>query len=569
MENIYDMRIKSKKRPLEPLEPLEPDEPNEPLESLEPLEPLKPFGKKKGILGSIESKIRPDIPNEFGTLDRRKNKIRPNIENINDFNNMNLNSSELRIKERLFSEIKNNNNLQINIENNSYNKCKLNILYYDENLKNKDENKDICTFFEMNLLGTFYGCHYFELFKNICEKIKRNKIKFILISSGSSAEKIFDYCSNIDEIREYYIYCSEKEKYKYLFDNYYKLKGIYNIFNELKKKLYSIDEIKNDNISSSNFIYFEDYSRIYIKLHYEFIRKYSLYKLLKRENFSESEFLELVKIKYPYFMDLAKQLFPDKKEIINFFENNTNEPKEKIEKIFENDDNILNDNIRTYIQNYTTEGFYYKYLNKFLREGNFDAFRILSSHIAKFVYKLYDYRKNISNQKRGDLYRKMYLNRNDIKLYQQSKGRVICYPSFTSTSLGKDNNFIPFKNNPDDELVLLIIEQNKTKSVISISEFAKYPKEEEYLFLPFSFFKIKNVEFKKGTGDDPHLIHLIALDTEKPIEEMFDYFMNNETDNLSPEGLDFLLLTNNDTKIIFNKIYLSKNGSCCCECNII
>ena len=50
---------------------------------------------------------------------------------------------------------------------------------------------------------------------------------------------------------------------------------------------------------------------------------------------------------------------------------------------------------------------------------------------------------------------------------------------------------------------------------------------------------------------------------------MFDYFMNNETDNLSPEGLDFLLLTNNDTKIIFNKIYLSKNGSCCCECNII
>ena len=37
------------------------------------------------------------------------------MENINDFNNMNLNSSELRIKERLFSENKNNSNLQINI----------------------------------------------------------------------------------------------------------------------------------------------------------------------------------------------------------------------------------------------------------------------------------------------------------------------------------------------------------------------------------------------------------------------------------------------------------------------
>ena len=37
------------------------------------------------------------------------------MENINDFNNMNLNSSELRIKECLFSENKNNSNLQINI----------------------------------------------------------------------------------------------------------------------------------------------------------------------------------------------------------------------------------------------------------------------------------------------------------------------------------------------------------------------------------------------------------------------------------------------------------------------
>ena len=82
----------------------------------------------------------------------------------------------------------------------------------------------------------------------------------------------------------------------------------------------------------------------------------------------------------------------------------------------------------------------------------------------------------------------MYLNRNDIKLYEQSKGRVICFPSFTSTSLGKDN-FIPSKNNPDDELVLLIIEQNKTKSVVSISEFAKYPKEEEYFFFLFHFLK--------------------------------------------------------------------------------
>ena len=204
-----------------------------------------------------------------------------------------------------------------------------------------------------------------------------------------------------------------------------------------------------------------------------------------------------------------------------------------------------------------------------MRCGDFEAFRILSSHISKFIFKLYDYRnKIISKQKKDDLYRKIYLKPEVMKQYEESMGKVICYPSFTSTSIYK-NKYMPKKYNYKDELVLLIIEQNKAKSVVLISEFSNYPNEEEYLFLPFSFFKIKKFKRKKGTKDAPHIIYLIALNTEKPIEEMFYDFMINETDNLSPEGLDFLLLTNNDTKIIFNEIYLSKNVSCNCECNII
>ena len=152
----------------------------------------------------------------------------------------------------------------------------------------------------------------------------------------------------------------------------------------------------------------------------------------------------------------------------------------------------------------------------------------------------------------------MYLNPNDIKLYEQSEEKVICYPSFTSTSI-KKNGFVPDKNknNTNDELVLLIITQNNTKSNVLISEFSKYQYEEEYLFLPFSFFKIQKVELKKGSVTDPHLIHLLALNTDKSIEEMFLNFFDNETDNLNPEGLDLLILSENKTKIIFNPIYLS------------
>ena len=283
---------------------------------------------------------------------------------------------------------------------------------------------------------------------------------------------------------------------------------------------------------------------------------------------NEKQFLYLVETKYPKFLNIANQLFPNKDEIVNYFKKNIKDAPNDIDNSFQNDDKFLDDNIQDYINNYTVEGFYYKYLNKFLREGNFDAFRILSSHVAKFIFKLYDYReKNRSKQKNSNLYRKMYLNQNDIKLYEKSIGKVICYPSFTSTSI-KKNGYNPPKNNPNDELVLLIINQNNTKSTVSIGKLSNFPNEKEYLFLPFSFFKIQNIELKTGSENDPHLIHLLALNSDKSIEEMFLNFLTKETDNLNPEGLDLLILSENKTKIIFNPIYLSHHDVGC-ECMII
>ena len=434
-------------------------------------------------------------------------------------------------------------------------KYDLNIIYYDENLKNP-ENSDNCSFFDMNINGTFYGCHYFDLFKIVCEKIKNTKKEFILISSGSCSKKVFEHCSNIEEIREYYIYCFNIDKYKPLMDKYPKLKGIYDIFEKLKEKLYSIKPMKMDFISSSNLIFFEDYSRLYIKLHYEFIRKYLLFKILKSHNYNESQFLALVEEKRPNFIDLAKQLFPKTKETIDFFKANTDEKEEIINEVFKTDENILIDNVQTYIKNYTAETFYYRYLNKFLRIGNFEAFRILSSHVAKFVYKLYEFReKKILKENPNKLYRKMLLNPEDVQIYKKSVGKVICYPAFTSTSL--NTNFTPHSDNDFVQLVILDIEPNNCKSTISISEYSDYKNEEEYLFLPFSFFKIKKVKLCEGNKKSPHIIYLKALDSEKPIEQILADFMDNETDSLNPEGLDFLILENNDEKISINPIYYS------------
>ena len=76
-----------------------------------------------------------------------------------------------------------------------------------------------------------------------------------------------------------------------------------------------------------------------------------------------------------------------------------------------------------------------------------------------------------------------------------SINQVICYPSFTSTSL--EDNFFP-KNMPNKQLVKLLIDQNNCKSVVSISKISENPNEKEYLFIPFSFFKV--LEVKQGLG---------------------------------------------------------------------
>ena len=89
--------------------------------------------------------------------------------------------------------------------------------------------------------------------------------------------------------------------------------------------------------------------------------------------------------------------------------------------------------------------------------------------------------------------------------------------------------------------------------MVSIENFSKFKKEKEYLFLPFSFFKIVNVKFSEGTKQNPHIINLLAINSEKPIEEMFLYFLKNFSDSLDPEGLDIVQLSGD--RIIFNSNY--------------
>ena len=133
--------------------------------------------------------------------------------------------------------------------------------------------------------------------------------------------------------------------------------------------------------------------------------------------------------------------------------------------------------------------------------------------------------------------------------------KVICYPSFSSTSISQ-NAFNPINPDPNLIFVLLIIQQNNSKSIIRIRDLSELKYEEEYLCLPFSFFRINNV---LCTGNRSVIINLTALNSEKPIEEMFLEYMEKETDNLDPEGLDMLKLTNDNLSLVLNPKLKAEN----------
>ena len=513
------------------------------------------------------------IPNKNQVIIPKNINLNVNQNKINQFqinnNNINNNKKKITLKtnnqknlnpetkiecQKIFGPVKPYESKALNGVNNNGSilltkTFNINLIFYDEELSKSSENNSLCSYFKSKLEGAFYGINHFNLFKYICHKIQQNSKDFILISVGRYAEKIFNYCTqhNINQISIYYIYCGNREKYLPLKNTFNQLKEVFTNSDDLIKEIFCRENQENYHISSSNFIFLNDYNSTFIKLHYEIARKYFLYKLFKSKNYDKTTFLKLINNKFSYYNNMARELlYNDDEAMIKYFKACTKESEESLKKFFNK-----NHDIKNYIYNYTLESFYYKFINKLLRTCNFKYFRILSNHICKFIYHLYEYRKTHVQKSNQMLYRNMYISKEELNNYKKSIGKIFCYPSFTSTSIIR-NGYSSFNQEQNQVLVELWIQQNNSPSIICIKELSNHPNEEEYLCLPFTFFKIINVEEKMEGNIFARIIHLSALNLEKPIEEMLLEFMEKEGDNLDPEGLQMLRLDETETALILN-----------------
>ena len=382
-----------------------------------------------------------------------------------------------------------------------------NIIYYNENLNylNYQEYYDL----EKNTNGAFFLCTNIESFELIKEEIVKKihrrdeKIVFNLITTGTKLEYMLNFSDIKKCFKNIFIYCQNTNIY-YQFQNKYNI--IYNISNNLKDAINFILNSSSKEIKpylTTNIITYKEYLDNYRDIHFKVAKFYgdltpeSFYK-----NIKEMEYLLNENAKEGvFFNDVKEYMFGFSKFNID---NDLDQLNKKI--------------IKEYIKDTI-----YRPLNFFL--GNSKTY--INASVAYFTSRLM-YSLN-SEALRNQLYQK----RNNEIFYRglrgsytyllsilREKGKIITFPYIISSSTNKKiaesfshrkSSLNEYRNTLDFSIIFVIrniMKANWISNAINVSEYSDYYDEQEFLFLPYSFFYVKDVKV-----DIKNFIADIYLDT--------------------------------------------------------
>ena len=381
------------------------------------------------------------------------------------------------------------------------------LIYYDENIDYGSENYGYVSSFKNKIKGAFFPVKNIDTLKKVVNKLSSLNInKFTLVTSGRAAEKVIPICSNI--IDRVIIFCFYVDKYIPLKSKYSKIKSVLNDFSSIFDNLSSNNSVlKDSKIIQSKFITFDDYKNNYISFHkslaYFFNTNY-------------------------YQMEYSSSY---RKKFINFINKSDVDDKNYAIKLI---NDVKTGSVKEFIEAYTGENVLCYRLNRWLRNCDSNEYEKVKYFAGPFSYALYRYAYNNKNQgiyKSKTFYRKMTIKLSDFLLYKIYTGELICYPAFTSTS-EEDMTKYNFPTStaisvnqltPSDVSVVLIIKYNCSSSsnatpCVNAVEFSVNAGEREFIFPPFSFFKIENVVEKSGIPDDPHMIYMSVPNKKSLLE---------------------------------------------------
>lgn len=392
---------------------------------------------------------------------------------------------------------------------------KVHLIYYDENINYNSENYGYVKQFKNKIKGAFFPVKTVDSLKKLVEKFKSISIygSFTLVTSGSAAEKVIPICSSL--VNNVIIFCFRVDRYLPLKNKYPKIKTVLNNYSSIFDNLSDSQINQDSQIIGNKFITFDDYKNNYINYHKKIA-----------EFFNES------------YNDLNYQT-SYKNAFIDFI-NSTNE---------DDKDNIIiwikkvtSGTVKQFIEAYTGETHLCYSLNRWLRNLDEYEYNGIKYFAGPFSYAIYKYAYDKREQGiyySKKFYRKMTIKLSDFYLYKILVGELICYPAFTSTS-EKDISKYNFptsiaievnKLTSNDISVVLIINyncKNKYDSTpcVNASEYSVNSGEQEYIFPPFSFFKINKVEERDGKPNNPHIIYMSTPSKSNLVEF---WLKNNKT----------------------------------------
>ena len=385
------------------------------------------------------------------------------------------------------------------------NELHVNLIHFDSKMTNS-ENYEYYNRLKVDVIGGFYALDNLEMLKEYFNKIKQKNIPFIVISSGSSGKDVIPLCKQYSFIKEVIIFCLNYNYNKHYIDEYpgYVKKvftSISSVYDYIKTFKFSLHDIKmNRQIQQTPVITASEYDKCYFLIH----RAYAHFFGNMDDKYESPKFKE-------YNLNKIK-------ESLNKIDISTYERSSILEKfkilVNINDNNTF---VEKAIRAYTAEGGFCYLYNKIMRD--FDPGLIsFAYYMGPFLYGLNKYIKenpNVAMSKDMILSRTIDLSKIDFYLYKMNLGHIICFPSLTSTS-SKEIYFTPTGtaakyNNTDKNEVLeikLIIKYkykpgNISPGIIledkighSGEKLSCFPSEKEVLLLPFTFFKIINVNEK-------------------------------------------------------------------------
>ena len=380
-----------------------------------------------------------------------------------------------------------------------------NFIYHDESfLRRKEEVYSDCEFFQRHINGAFILTFDKNSFCTAMEEIKKNgeNEQFDLIVTGSSTIKIMEIIIIYEYLqcfKNIFIFTFSPDKYLGLKNTNEKIKEIFFDKGEL------IDYIQEHNedrpiYQLTKLISYDDYLYKYHILHEMISEQYGKY--------TEDCYNAAISV-IQDFLYWYPQLNIEKSD--NF-------EGTKIELLIGTLQNFkdISSNEKNLIKIYTrSTGSFYNDFNKWLRELDPFAYKKISWFIAALMYQLNRYGNVHGLTESKTLYRGIKMNYTDLLLYKRFEGRIVCFPSFTSSTEKKEvaENFNEKDGDtPEDRKkkkvfsVIMVINykfsNNFIYSAIDISKCSDYPNEEERLFPPFTFFKLNklNIDYNNYTS---------------------------------------------------------------------